>query len=110
MIRNRVFETLRERNEDKRGGKLGKEGVNISDDEQLDLLGLDLSLLYLVKFLKGFDTCKVALVVAVIIKRSDNSRRWLIVVRILRFLKQNDNSLAFIKVLFTLSLSVHLQQ
>ena len=33
MIRNRVFETLRERNEDKRGGKLGKEGVNISDNE-----------------------------------------------------------------------------
>ena len=70
-----MFETLRERNKDKREGKLGKEKVNISDDEQLDLLGLDLSLLYLVKFLKGFDTCKVALVVAIIIKRSDNSRR-----------------------------------
>ena len=110
MIRNRVFETLRERNEDKREGKLGKEGVNISNNKQLDLLGLDLSLLYLVKFLKGFDTCKVALVVAVIIKRSDNSRQWLIVVHILRFLKQNDNLLTFIKILFTLSLSVYLQQ
>ena len=75
MIRNRVFETLRERNKDKRGGKLGKEGINISDNEQLDLLGLDLSLLYLVKFLKGFDMCKVALIVAIIIKRSNNSRR-----------------------------------
>ena len=110
MIRNRVSETLRERNKDKRGGKLGKEGVNISDDKQLDLLGLDLPLLYLVKFLKGFDTYKVALVVAIIIKRSDNSRQWLIVVHILRFLKQNNNLLTFIKILFTLSLSMHLQQ
>ena len=110
MIRNRVSKTLRERNKDKREGKLRKEGVNIGDNEQLNSLGLDLPLLYLVKFLKGFDTYKIALVVAVIIKRSDNSRRWLIVVRILRFLKQNNNSLVFIKVLFTLSLSVHLQQ
>ena len=110
MIRNRVFETLRERNEDKRGGKLRKEGINISDNKQLDLLGLDLSLLYLIKFLKGFNTCKIALVVAIIIKCLDNSRQWLIVVYILRFLKQNNNSLAFIKVLFTLSLSVYLQQ
>ena len=70
-----MFETLRERNKDKREGKLGKEKVNISDNEQLDLLGLDLSLLYLVKFLKGFDTYKVALVVAIIIKHLDNSRR-----------------------------------
>ena len=75
MIRNRVSETLRERNKDKREGKLGKERVNISDNEQLDLLGLDLSLLYLVKFLKGFDIYKVALVVTIIIKRLDNSRR-----------------------------------
>ena len=70
-----MFETLRERNKDKKEGKLGKERVNISDNEQLDLLNLDLSLLYLVKFLKGFDTYKVALVVTIIIKRSDNSRR-----------------------------------
>ena len=70
-----MSEILRERNKDKREGKLGKEGVNISDNKQLDLLGLDLLLLYLVKFLKGFNTYKVALVVAVIIKRSDNSRR-----------------------------------
>ena len=75
MIRNRVFETLRERNKDKRKGKLRKERVNISDNKQLDLLGLDLSLLYLVKFLKGFDIYKVALVVTIIIKRLDNSRR-----------------------------------
>ena len=108
MIRNRVFETLRERNKDKREGKLGKEGVNISNDKQLDLLDLNLSLLYLVKFLKDFDTYKIALVVAIIIKRLDNSRRWLIVIHILRFLKQNNNSLTFIKILFTLSLSVHL--
>ena len=33
MIRNRVFETLRERNKDKREGKLEKERVNISDNE-----------------------------------------------------------------------------
>ena len=70
-----MSKTLRERNKDKREGKLGKERVNISDNEQLDLLGLDLSLLYLVKFLKGFDTYKIALVVAIIIKRLDNSRQ-----------------------------------
>ena len=70
-----MFETLRERNKDKREGKLGKEEINISDNEQLNLLGLDLSLLYLVKFLKGFDIYKVALVVTIIIKRLDNSRR-----------------------------------
>ena len=70
-----MFETLRERNKDKREEKLGKEKVNISDNEQLDLLGLDLSLLYLVKFLKGFDIYKIALVVTIIIKRSDNSKR-----------------------------------
>ena len=70
-----MSKTLRERNKDKREGKLEKERVNISDNKQLDLLGLDLPLLYLVKFLKGFDTCKIALVVTVIIKRSDNSRR-----------------------------------
>ena len=87
MIRNRVFETLRERNKDKREGKLGKERVNISNNEQLDLLSLGLSLLYLVKFLKGFDMCKIALIVAIIIKRLDNSKRWLIVIYILRFLK-----------------------
>ena len=33
MIRNRVFETLRERNKDKREEKLEKEGVNISDNK-----------------------------------------------------------------------------
>ena len=66
---------LRERNKDKREGKLEKERVNISDNKQLDLLSLDLPLLYLVKFLKGFNTYKVALIVAIIIKRLDNSRR-----------------------------------
>ena len=70
-----MFETLRERNKDKKEGKLEKERVNISDNEQLDLLDLDLLLLYLIKFLKGFDTYKVALIVTIIIKRSDNSRR-----------------------------------
>ena len=75
MIRNRVSKTLRERNKDKRGGKLEKEGVNISNNKQLNLLSLGLSLLYLVKFLKGFDMYKVALVVAIIIKHSNNSRR-----------------------------------
>ena len=69
-----MFETLRERNKDKREGKLGKERVNISDNEQLDLLGLNLLLLYFVKFLKGFNIYKVALVVTIIIKRSNNSR------------------------------------
>ena len=33
MIRNRVFETLRERNKDKREGKLEKERVNISNNK-----------------------------------------------------------------------------
>ena len=75
MIRNRVFKILRERNKDKREGKLGKERVNISDNKQLDLLDLDLLLLYLVKFLKGFDIYKIALIVTIIIKRSNNSRR-----------------------------------
>ena len=103
-----MSKTLRERNKDKREGKLGKERINISDNKQLDLLDLDLPLLYLVKFLKGFDIYKIALVVTIIIKRSDNSRRWLIVIYILRFLKQNNNSLVFIKVLFTLSLSIYL--
>ena len=74
MIRNRVFETLRERNKDKRKEKLGKERVNISDNKQLDLLDLNLLLLYLVKFLKDFNIYKVALVVTIIIKHSNNSR------------------------------------
>ena len=70
-----MSETLRERNKDKREGKLGKERVNISNNKQLDLLGLDLSLLYLVKFLKDFDIYKIALIVTIIIKRLDNSRQ-----------------------------------
>ena len=70
-----MSKTLRERNKDKREGKLGKERVNISDNKQLDLLDLDLLLLYLVKFLKDFDIYKIALVVTIIIKRLDNSRR-----------------------------------
>ena len=70
-----MFETLRERNKDKREGKLEKERINISNNEQLDLLNLDLSLLYLIKFLKGFDIYKIALIVAIIIKRLDNSRQ-----------------------------------
>ena len=74
MIRNRVSETLRERNKDKREGKLGKEKINISNNKQLDLLNLDLLLLYLVKFLKDFNMYKIALVVTIIIKRLDNSR------------------------------------
>ena len=75
MIRNRVSKTLRERNKDKREEKLEKERVNISNNKQLDLLSLGLLLLYLVKFLKDFDIYKVALIVTVIIKRSNNSRR-----------------------------------
>ena len=70
-----MSKTLRERNKDKREGKLGKERINISNNKQLDLLNLDLSLLYLVKFLKDFNTCKIALIVTIIIKRLDNSRR-----------------------------------
>ena len=66
---------LRERNKDKREGKLGKERVNISDNKQLDLLDLDLLLLYLVKFLKDFDIYKIALIVTIIIKHLDNSRQ-----------------------------------
>ena len=69
-----MFKTLRERNKDKREEKLGKERVNISDNKQLDLLGLDLLLLYLVKFLKDFNMCKIALIVTIIIKRLDNSK------------------------------------
>ena len=33
MIRNRVSKILRERNKDKRGGKLGKKRVNISNNK-----------------------------------------------------------------------------
>ena len=70
-----MFKTLRERNKNKREGKLEKERVNISNNEQLNLLGLDLLLLYLIKFLKDFNIYKIALVVAIIIKHLDNSRQ-----------------------------------
>ena len=69
-----MSKTLRERNKDKREEKLGKERINISDNKQLDLLDLDLLLLYLVKFLKDFNMYKIALVITIIIKRLDNSR------------------------------------
>ena len=74
MIRNKVFKILRERNKDKREGKLEKERVNISNNKQLNLLNLDLLLLYLIKFLKGFNIYKIALIVTIIIKYLNNSR------------------------------------